>query len=101
MNLKNVSIKRFILILLFGSFPENSDVLVEGIPKGEREYLLYLPLYNGITSVEIGIPMESKIKKHLPEQASQLFFMVLPSPREDALPGLECVPLLYLAGGLI
>ena len=45
------------------SFPENSDILVEGIPKGEREYLLYLPLYNGITSVEIGIPMESKITK--------------------------------------
>ena len=45
------------------SFPENTDVLVEGIPKGEREYLLYLPLYNGVSSVEIGVPKESKLKK--------------------------------------
>lgn len=30
-------------------------VLVQGIPEGEREYLLYLPLYNGVTSVEIGV----------------------------------------------
>ena len=45
------------------SFPENSDVLVEGMPKGEREYLLYLPLYNGVSSVEIGIPKESRLEK--------------------------------------
>ena len=49
------------------SFPENTDVLVEGISKGKREYLLYLPLYNGVSSVEIGIPKEirkTKMDKH-------------------------------------
>ena len=40
--------------------PKAADVttdaaLVQGIPEGEREYLLYLPLYNGVTSVEIGV----------------------------------------------
>lgn len=33
----------------------NSVSLVGGLPAGEREYLLYLPLYNGVTSVELGI----------------------------------------------
>lgn len=30
--------------------------LVSGIPPGTREYMLYLPLYNGVSSLEIGIP---------------------------------------------
>ncbi len=30
--------------------------LVSDIPSGERTYMLYLPLYNGVSSVEIGIP---------------------------------------------
>jgi lysophospholipase L1-like esterase len=41
---------------------ENLETLVEGIPKGRREYLLYLPLYNGITHLEIGIPRENNIE---------------------------------------
>jgi len=32
--------------------------LVRGLPKGEREYLLYLPLRNAVTSVELGIPKD-------------------------------------------
>ncbi len=36
-------------------YPENRVTLANGIPAGEREYLLYLPLYNGVTSVEIGV----------------------------------------------
>jgi len=31
--------------------------------KGEREYLLYLPLYNGVSSVEIGLPKTAKLMK--------------------------------------
>jgi hypothetical protein len=42
---------------------ENLETLVDGIPNGKREYLLYLPLYNGITHLEIGIPRENKIEK--------------------------------------
>lgn len=33
----------------------NTATLAAGIPAGTREYLLYLPLYNGVSSVEIGI----------------------------------------------
>jgi hypothetical protein len=42
---------------------ENSARLVSGVSKGKREYLLYLPLYNGVESVEIGVPKNAKIWK--------------------------------------
>jgi len=35
---------------------DNRVNLVSGLPPGRREYLLYLPLYNGVKSVELGIP---------------------------------------------
>ncbi|EEF62669.1 SGNH/GDSL hydrolase family protein [Pedosphaera parvula] len=34
----------------------NSLALAKNLPPGKREYLLYLPLYNGTKSLEIGIP---------------------------------------------
>lgn len=37
--------------------------LAEGIPAGTHEYMLYLPLYNGTASVEIGVPPESALAK--------------------------------------
>jgi lysophospholipase L1-like esterase len=46
--------------------PTNSVRLVTGIPAGKREFLLYLPLYNGVTSVEIGIPKEKVMVKAAP-----------------------------------
>ena len=36
--------------------PTNTATLASGLPEGRREYLLYLPLYNGVSSVEIGVP---------------------------------------------
>jgi hypothetical protein len=36
--------------------------LVDGLASGEREYLLYLPLYNGVSSVEVGLPKGSALK---------------------------------------
>jgi hypothetical protein len=36
--------------------PTTSATLAAGLPDGRREYRLYLPLYNGVSSVEIGIP---------------------------------------------
>jgi hypothetical protein len=42
---------------------ENLETLVDGLPEVRREYLLYLPLYNGIIHLEIGIPRENKIEK--------------------------------------
>ncbi|MFO0877140.1 MAG: SGNH/GDSL hydrolase family protein [Gemmataceae bacterium] len=41
-----------------------TQILVSGVPeKGLREYLLYLPLYNGVTSVEIGLPRSARLEK--------------------------------------
>ena len=47
-------------------FPVNSVTLVKDIPEGTREYLLYLPLYNGALSVEIGVPEGSAFRKAAP-----------------------------------
>ena len=41
--------------------PDNTDVLAGGIPAAQREYMLYLPLRNGIASLEIGVPKGSVI----------------------------------------
>jgi lysophospholipase L1-like esterase len=36
---------------------------VDGLPAGRsREFLLYLPLYNGVSAVEIGVPMGAKLE---------------------------------------
>jgi GDSL-like Lipase/Acylhydrolase family/N-terminus of Esterase_SGNH_hydro-type len=42
---------------------ETKSRLVTGLPPGTRDYLLYLPLYNGVTQVEIGVPMSSTIMR--------------------------------------
>ena len=34
----------------------NERTLIRGLTKAKREYLLYLPLYNGVESVEIAVP---------------------------------------------
>lgn len=44
-------------------FPVNSVTLVKDIPDGTREYFLYLPLYNGVLSVEVGVPEGSVFRK--------------------------------------
>jgi len=42
---------------------ENNATLTSGLIPGKREYFLYLPLYNGVESVEIGIPESSQLWK--------------------------------------
>ena len=42
-------------------FPDNQALLVAGLPKAMREYLLYLPLYNGVKKVSIGVPTGAKV----------------------------------------
>ncbi len=37
------------------SSPDNEATLFSGILPGKREYILYLPLYNGVSKVEMGI----------------------------------------------
>jgi hypothetical protein len=41
----------------------NTATLAAGIPAGTREYMLYLPLYNGVSSVEIGIAKDKFLAK--------------------------------------
>lgn len=37
-------------------FPVNQAVLTQGLAGGEQEFRLYLPLYNGVEKVELGLP---------------------------------------------
>lgn len=48
---------------------ENSARLVGGIPAGRREYLLYLPLYNGVESVAVGVPDRKSVWKAAPRKS--------------------------------
>jgi hypothetical protein len=41
----------------------NSLALVENLVPGKREYLLYLPLYNGTEFVELGVPQGAAFEK--------------------------------------
>lgn len=42
----------------------NRAALVKGLPAGPtREYLLYLPLYNGVTSVAVGVPESASCER--------------------------------------
>jgi hypothetical protein len=43
--------------------PTNEDVLATGMPAGDREYMVYLPLRNSVQSLEIGVPKGSRIDK--------------------------------------
>lgn len=41
---------------------ETTAALISGLPSESREYMLYLPLYNGVTSVRIGVPPGNSIR---------------------------------------
>jgi hypothetical protein len=41
---------------------ENTSTLINELPPGTREYLLYLPLYNGVESLQLGIPPGSRLE---------------------------------------
>ena len=42
---------------------EQGDVVVDGLAPGKREWLLYLPLYNGVASLEIGVPAGATLER--------------------------------------
>lgn len=44
-------------------FPENVEALATGMPPGDREYMVYLPLRNPLLSLEIGVPKRSRIDR--------------------------------------
>jgi GDSL-like Lipase/Acylhydrolase family/N-terminus of Esterase_SGNH_hydro-type len=43
-------------------FPDTTAALVNGIPATEREFMVYLPLRNGVTALEFGVPKGATIK---------------------------------------
>lgn len=43
------------------NFPTNETTFFENVSSEVREYLLYLPLYNGIDTLSIGIPADTEI----------------------------------------
>jgi len=57
--------------------PTNEVTLAGGIPKGRHEYLLYLPLYNGVETLLIGIPPGAVLCKappRPPERAKPIVY---------------------------
>lgn len=42
---------------------ENEAVVISGMEACEREYMLYLPLYDGVTSLEIGVDSSAFLEK--------------------------------------
>jgi hypothetical protein len=44
----------------------NSVALIKNLPPGTREYLLYLPLYNGAQFVDVGVPQSATLTKASP-----------------------------------
>jgi hypothetical protein len=52
-------------------YPANQKDLVSRLLSGWHEFLLYLPLYNGISSVQIGIAPEFSIAKAPPRPAAR------------------------------
>ncbi len=46
----------------------NETLLTPNIDKGTYEYTLYFPLYNGVTSVEVGVPSGSFVKPAPPRK---------------------------------
>ena len=49
----------------------NQARLVSGIPPGKREYILYLPLYNGVTRAEIGLPVTAVLHTAEPRKSKR------------------------------
>ena len=48
---------------------DNQSKLVSGLSAQMREYMLYFPLYNGVTSVEVGVPAAAKLEPGKPRAA--------------------------------
>lgn len=60
------------------AFPKNSARLIDSLPPSDvREFLLYLPLYNGVSSLEIGVPEGARLApapERIPERRKPIVF---------------------------
>ena len=53
---------------------EIRTLIIEGLAPGNREYAAYLPLYNGVDRLKIGIPKGASFKGLKPRQAKPIVF---------------------------
>ncbi|MBX7168111.1 MAG: SGNH/GDSL hydrolase family protein [Pirellulales bacterium] len=53
---------------------DNACVLIDALDGSLREYWLYLPLYNGVEMLQIGVPAESRLEPASPRAALPLVF---------------------------
>lgn len=53
---------------------ENERTLVSGLPADLREWLVYLPLYNGVESIEIGIAADASIEPAVERVRPMVFY---------------------------
>lgn len=44
-------------------FPDNQQLLAGSLDGAAREYCLYLPLYNGVETVELGLPAQATLRQ--------------------------------------
>lgn len=56
------------------SSPKVETTLISDLAPGEREYAAYLPLYNGIESLEIGVPAGAKFAGLAPRAEKPIIF---------------------------
>lgn len=56
---------------------KTTATLANGLPGQAREFLVYLPLYNGVTDVQLGIPAAAKLERapaYPPEKSKPIVF---------------------------
>lgn len=53
---------------------KNRLKLITGIPRADREYWLYFPLYNGLKSLKLGIDSQSKLAAAAPRERKPIVF---------------------------
>lgn len=62
---------------VIGSKPTKQEVdaeLISGLVPGDRDYALYLPLYNGVETLEIGVPKGSRFEGLAPRPKPIVFY---------------------------
>lgn len=52
----------------------NESILIKNMNGKEREYKIYLPLYDGVTQLEVGIDENSEIRKAVPNNKKPIVF---------------------------
>lgn len=66
---------RFLAVGRPAKFPTNQAVVADGLMAGQKEFCLYLPLYNGVEKVEIGIPEDAHFQAAaMPSERPLLFY---------------------------